>query len=58
MPRAPQDSREDHRDLLSLRDRPFGLTPVRYRNVAEQIAGALRQAITAAGRSLPPELRG
>jgi DNA-binding GntR family transcriptional regulator len=52
VPRAPQDSREDHQGSLSLRDRAFALTPVRYRNMAEQIATALRQAI-AVGRLRP-----
>lgn len=52
MPRAPQGSREDHQGPLSLRDRPFALTPVRYRNMAEQIATALRQAI-AVGKLRP-----
>ncbi len=52
MPRAPQDSREAHQGPLSLRDRAFALTPVRYRNMAEQIAGALRQAI-ASGKLRP-----
>lgn len=45
MPRASQDVRAKHPPSSSLRERAFALTPVRYRNMAEQIATALRQAI-------------
>ncbi|MBI4572698.1 MAG: GntR family transcriptional regulator [candidate division NC10 bacterium] len=42
---APQDSRHDRHPSSSLREGAFALTPVRYRNMAEQIATAIRQAI-------------
>jgi len=44
--RASQALRADRQHSVSLRERVFALTPVRYRNMAEQIATALRQAIT------------
>lgn len=43
--RTPQDLRGNDPQSSSLRDRTLALTPVRYRNMAEQIATALRQGI-------------
>jgi DNA-binding GntR family transcriptional regulator len=43
--RASQGVRAKHQPSSSFRDRAAALTPVRYRNMAEQIATALRQAI-------------
>lgn len=45
MPRASQGDRSSDAKSPSHRERAFALTPVRYRNMAEQIATALRQAI-------------
>lgn len=49
MSRVSQDVRVNHRQSPrqspSLRERAFALTPVRYRNMAEQVATALRQGI-------------
>ncbi len=45
MPRASQGDRSAAAKSPSARERVFALTPVRYRNIAEQIATALRQAI-------------
>ena len=45
MTRASHDVRANHQPSPFLRERAFALTPVRYRNMAEQIATALRQAI-------------
>jgi len=52
MHRAPQGHRRAEANSPSLRDQDLALTPVRYRNMAEQIATALRQAI-AAGKLRP-----
>jgi len=41
-----QDVRANHQPSSSLRERALALAPVRYRSMAEQIATALRQAIT------------
>jgi DNA-binding GntR family transcriptional regulator len=43
--RVSQDVRGNQQPSSSQRERAFALTPVRYRNMAEQIATALRQAI-------------
>jgi len=43
--RTPPDSSQQTPGSLSSRDRAFALTPVRYRNLVEQIATALRRAI-------------
>lgn len=45
MPRASQDVRGKHPQSPSPRERTLALPPVRYRNMPEQIATALRQAI-------------
>jgi DNA-binding GntR family transcriptional regulator len=45
VPRDLQSHRSAHAKPPSLQNRDFALTPVRYRNMAEQIATALRQAI-------------
>jgi DNA-binding GntR family transcriptional regulator len=45
VPRASQGDRSADPKSPSLREQAFALTPVRYRNMAEQIATALRQAI-------------
>ena len=45
MPRASQGVHSAATKSSTLRERAFALTPVRYRNMAEQIATALRQAI-------------
>ena len=45
MPRAPQGHRSADANPPSLRGQDLALSPVRYRNMAEQIATALRQGI-------------
>ncbi len=52
MPRGSQGDRSADAKSPSLQERAFALTPVRYRNMADQIATALRQAI-AAGKLRP-----
>lgn len=52
MPRRSPGHRSADAKSLSLRDQDLTLAPVRYRNMAEQIATALRQAI-AAGKLRP-----
>lgn len=46
MAHISQDVRANHQPSSSLRERALALAPVRYRSMAEQIATALRQAIT------------
>jgi DNA-binding GntR family transcriptional regulator len=43
--RASHDVHANHQPSSSLQERPLPLSPVRYRNMAEQIATALRQGI-------------
>src|SRR5574341_322553 len=45
VPRSLRGPSQERPPVLSPLDRAFGLTPVRYRNLVEQIATALRQAI-------------